>query len=88
MGKGERLFAICLAVSLLLHLALLGVAPNIRVFKRDAMMLEATRMFRVKPAEVEPRPRPKVPAQYDEPPMSLDEFLLRERERPDLPPVP
>jgi len=88
MGKGERIFAICLALSLLLHLGLLGVAPRIRVFKQDVMRLEATRMFRVQPADVEPRPRPRVPAQYDEPPMSLEEFLLRERERPDLPPVP
>ena len=88
LGKGERVFAVCLAVSLLLHIALLGVAPNIRVFKQDVMRLEATRMFRVNPAEVEPRPRPRIPQQYDEPPTTLEEFLLRERERPDLPPVP
>ena len=88
MGKGERIFAICLAVSLLLHLGLLGVAPKIRVFRQDVMRFEAARMFRVQPAEVEPRPRPTIPQRYDEPPVSLEEFLLRERERPDLPPVP
>ena len=87
LEKGQRVFAVCLALSLLLHIALLGVAPNIRVFKQDVMRLEATRMFRVNPAEVEPRPRPRIPQQYDEPPTTLEEFLLRERERPDLPPV-
>ena len=86
--KGERIFATCLAVSLLIHLALLSVAPRIKVFDREAMQRDATRMFRIRPVDVEPRPRPRIPARYEEPPMSLEEFLLRERERPDLPPVP
>jgi hypothetical protein len=87
-GKREKVFLIGLAVSLLIHLALLGVAPRVKVFDEAAMRRDATRMFRIRPVDVEPPPRPVIPARYEEPPASLDEFLLRERERPDLPPVP
>jgi len=88
MRKTDKIFAICLVVSLLLHLALLGIAPRIRLFGQATMRSEAARMFRIKPVEVEARPRPRVPARPEKPPMSLEEFLLRERERPELPPVP
>jgi len=88
MEKGKRIFAVCLVVSLALHLILLGIAPRIRVFNRATMRFAAARMFRLKPAEVETRPRPRTATSYEQPPVSLEEFLLRERERPELPPVP
>ena len=88
MRQRERVFAICLAVSLVFHLILLGIAPRIRVFDRTAMRLGATRMFRLKPVELAARPRPRPVTPYEGPPMSLEEFLLRERERPELPPIP
>jgi len=90
MRKTERIFAISLAVSLLFHIVLLGISPKIRLFNQALMRLDAARMFRVKPVELEVRPRPARPPipRYEEPPTSLDQFLLKERARPELPPVP
>ena len=90
MDKGKKIFGVCLVISLALHLILLGFAPRIRVFNQTTMGFKAARMFRLRPAPVEtrPRPRPRIATSDETPPMSLEEFLLRERERPELPPAP
>jgi uncharacterized protein YegL len=89
MEKGKRIFAVCLVISVALHLVLLGIAPRIKMFNQAALRFDAARMFRLRPVEVEARPRPRIaPPSYEQPPMSLEEFLLRERERPELPPAP
>ena len=90
MEKGKKIFGVCLVISLALHLILLGFAPRIRVFNQTTMGFKAARMFRLRPAPVEtrPRPRPRIATSDETPPMSLEEFLLRERERPELPPAP
>ncbi len=88
MEKGKKIFGICLVISLALHLVLLSFAPRIRVFNQATMGVKAARMFRLRPAAVETRPRPRIASGYETPPMSLEEFLLRERERPELPPAP